>query len=54
MVTTQILVFPDWEHTFHVHVYASVITCGAILVQLGVGELDHPIEFARIKLSEPE
>ena len=33
MVTTPILVFPDWEKTFHVHVDASTITLGAILAQ---------------------
>jgi hypothetical protein len=47
MVTTLILVFPDWEKTFHVHVDASAITLGDILVQSGAGDLDHPIEFAR-------
>jgi hypothetical protein len=52
IVTTPILVFPDWEKTFHVHVDASAITLGDILVQLGVGDLDHPIEFARRKLSD--
>jgi hypothetical protein len=31
MVTTPILVFPDWEKTFHVHVDASSIALGAIL-----------------------
>jgi hypothetical protein len=31
MVTTPILVFPDWENTFHVHVDASAIALGAIL-----------------------
>jgi hypothetical protein len=33
MVTTHILVFPYWEKTFHVHVDASSITFGAIMVQ---------------------
>jgi hypothetical protein len=28
MVTTPILVFPDWENTFHVHVDASTIALG--------------------------
>jgi hypothetical protein len=32
MVTTQILVFPDWEKKFHVHIDASTIALGAILV----------------------
>jgi hypothetical protein len=50
-VTTPIMVFPDWEKTFHVHVYASAITLGYILVQPREGELDHPIAFARRKLS---
>jgi hypothetical protein len=35
-----------------VHVDASKITLGAILVQPGVGELDHPISFASRKLFE--
>jgi hypothetical protein len=54
MVTTPILVFLDWEKTFHVNVDASTITLGAILVQPGAGYLDHPIAFASIKLSESE
>jgi hypothetical protein len=54
MVTKPILVFPNWEKTFHVHVDASAIALGAIMVQLGVGDLDHPIKFASIKLSESE
>jgi hypothetical protein len=51
MVTTPILVFPDWEKTFHVHVDASAIEMGAILAQQGAGYLDHPIAFTRRKLS---
>jgi hypothetical protein len=31
MVTTPILVFPEWEKTFHVHLDASVIALRAIL-----------------------
>jgi hypothetical protein len=54
MVTTPILVFPNWENTFHVHVDASTIALGAIRVQPGVGDLDHPIAFASRKLSELE
>jgi hypothetical protein len=33
MVTAPILVFPDREKTFHVHVDASAIALGAILAQ---------------------
>jgi hypothetical protein len=54
MVTTPILVFSDWEKTFHVHVDASAIALGAILAQPGARELDHPIAFASRKLSESE
>jgi hypothetical protein len=43
---------PVWENSFHVHVDVSSITLGAIMAQLGAGELDHPISFARRKLSE--
>jgi hypothetical protein len=54
MVTTSILVFPYWENTFHVHVDASAIALGAILVQPRAVDSDHPIAFARRKLSELE
>ena len=50
MVTASILVFPDLKKDFHVHVDASCITLGAVLTQVGEGELDHPIEFANRKL----
>ena len=54
MVTAPILVFPDWENTFHVHVDTSTITLGAILAHLGAGNLDHPVAFMSRKLSESE
>jgi hypothetical protein len=54
MVIEPILVFPNWENTFHVHVYSSSIELGVILAQPGEGELDHPIAFASRKLSESE
>jgi hypothetical protein len=54
MVTTPILVFPDWENTFHVHVDTSAIAHEAIMVQPSVGEFDHPIAFSSRKLLESE
>jgi hypothetical protein len=54
MVTAPILVFPDWEKTFHVHVYASTIALGAILAQPVAGYLDHSIAFSSRKLSYSE
>jgi hypothetical protein len=54
MVITPILVFPDWEKIFHIHVDESTIALGAILAQSGVGYLDHPITFARRKILESE
>jgi hypothetical protein len=52
MVTVLILVFPDWERTFDVHVDTSMIALGAILVQPGARDLSHSISFASRKLSE--
>jgi hypothetical protein len=52
MVTSLILVFSDWEKEFHVHVDASSIALGAIMVQPRPKELDHPIAFASRKLSK--
>jgi hypothetical protein len=54
MVTAPILVFPDWEKTFHIHVDASSIALGAILVQPGAGDLDHPIAFLSRNILESE
>ena len=54
MVTVPILVFPDWKKPFHVHVDASSIALGIILAQPGEGGIDHPIVFARKKLSSVE
>jgi hypothetical protein len=54
MVTTPILVFLDWENKFHVHVDASTIALGEILVQPGAVELDHLVSFANKNLSESE
>jgi hypothetical protein len=52
MVTSPILVFPDWEKTFHVHVDASTIALGIIMARPRARDLDHPIAFASKKLSE--
>jgi hypothetical protein len=54
MVIAPILVFSNWEKTFHVHVDASTIALGAILAQPGTWELDHPIAFFSKKLSKSE
>jgi len=37
-----------------VHIDASCIALGIVLAQPGVGEIDHPIQFARRKLSKEE
>jgi hypothetical protein len=51
LVTVPILVFPDWDKEFHLHVDASSIELGAVLSQLGEGTIDHPIVFTSRKLS---
>ena len=54
MLATPILVFPDWNKEFHVHVDASSIALGIVLAQSGEGNIDHPISFASRKLSTVE
>jgi len=51
-VTTPILMFPDWEKAFHVHVDA--LELGEIMAQPGAGNLDHHIAFTSINLSKSE
>jgi len=53
MVTVLILVFPNWKE-FHVHVDASCISLSVVLAQPRAREIDHPIAFARRKLSNME
>lgn len=53
MVTTPILIFPNWKKEFHVHIDASCHALGAILTQASEGE-DHPITFTRRNLSKAE
>ena len=45
---------PDWKKEFHLHVDASCTVLGAVLMQAGEGEMDHPIAFASRKLSKYE
>ena len=54
MAFVPILIFPDCDKEFHVHVDASSIVLGFILVQPGEGDLDHPIAYASRKLSFAE
>ena len=51
MVAAPILIFPDWNKEFHVHVDASSIALGIVLARSGEGKIDHPIAFASRKLS---
>jgi hypothetical protein len=54
LVTMSILVFPDWSKLFHVHVDASSIALGVVLVQPGEGNIDHLVYFSSCKLSDVE
>ena len=54
MASTPILVLPDWNKEFHVHVDASSTALGVFLAHLGEGDLDHPIAYASRKLSFAE
>ena len=46
MLSTPILVLPDSNKEFHMHVDASSVALGVVLAQLGEGDMDHPINFA--------
>ena len=54
MVTTPILVFPNWTNPFHVHVDAYGIALGVVLTQPGEGDIDHPIVYSSRKLLTAE
>ena len=54
MASTTILVFPDWDKEFHVHVYASSIVLGVVLAQPWEIDIDHMISFASQNISSTE
>jgi hypothetical protein len=54
LVTAPILVFPDWQKEFHIHMDALSTVLDALLSHLGEGEIDHPIVFSSRKLSPAE
>jgi len=54
MVAAPILVFPNLNKEFHVHVDASYIALGLVFPQPSVGEIDHPIASASRNLSKEE
>jgi hypothetical protein len=54
MVTTPILVLPDWSKEFHVHVDASSIALGEVLAQIGEGDIDHLLACSSGKISTVE
>ena len=54
MVATPILVSSYWMKEFLVHVDASSIALGMVLVQSGEGDIDHLIYFSSQKLSYVE
>jgi len=54
LITTPILIFPNREKEFHVHVDASGISLGGILTQHRYGAMDHPIYFVIRKMSQAE
>jgi hypothetical protein len=54
LVTSPILVFPNWSKEFHMHVDASSIELGVVLTQPGEDDMYHPIAFAGRKLSDSQ
>lgn len=50
LVSAPILVYPNWNKMFHVHIDASGIALGVVLVQPGE-KMDHPVYYASRKLS---
>ena len=54
LATTPILVHPNWDKQFHVHIDASSIALGAVLAQPGEMTIDHLVYFASRKLSNAE
>lgn len=54
LVKAPILRFPYWSKKFHAHIDASTIAVGAILIQLGDDNMDHPNAYTSRKINKYE
>ena len=54
LASVPILVHPDWDKQFHVHINASSFALGAALAQPDDTTVDHPVYFTSRKLSNAE
>ena len=54
LVKAHILRFPNWSIKFHVHIDASGLAIGAILIQPGDDGMDYPIVYSSRKLNKAE
>ena len=54
LITTSILIIPNWTMDFHVHYDASNIAIGAVLAQNIHGDRDSPIHYASRFLNNAE
>lgn len=54
LVSSLIIVYPDWNKMFHVHIDALGITLGAVLAQPRERNMDHSMYYASRNLSTAE
>ena len=54
LVTTPILIPPNWEKDFHIYVDASNVAIGSVLSQNDDKGRDHPIYYASRQLVQAE
>ena len=54
LLSTPVLVLPNWAEPFHMYVDASLIALGCVLSQKDSRNIDHPIYFARRQLIAAE
>lgn len=54
LTTTPMLNFPSYKKPFHIPIDASGMDIGAVLVQPGEGNVDHPICFSHTNLTPRE
>ena len=52
LVEAPILRFPNWSTKFHVHIDASGLAIGAILIQPGDHRMDYPIVYSSKQLNK--
>ena len=54
LITAPVLIYPDFNREFFIHIDASLVSVGGVLSQIGTDSKEHPIKFCLRTLNDHE